>query len=264
MSNPPQADRTQLWSNTEMNTAEDAQRAAAAAEAAKKNFYGASDDFLKKQAENDMLYQQRREGDLRFQASRYSDNQAYVDKHNEPIMAAIRAEEERRAAEMMKGVLGAAAAVVGVNAAVGAMQAATQPPATPAAEPSPVSGAFARLLGLRNPDAVIAREVGPSEMFNSRGASPAMLGMAPTLALVGAVLGETKAPVATNEPAMPASLQPAPTTAPVAPASTQASNEEAAPQRPVRVARNQSMHLDLIPVPKPSSSFFQKMGGSEG
>ncbi len=245
MSQTPATDSSQLLVNTAHDTSAQAAMAAGDLAAAQAALAGAGNDhFAQQQAADAMAFAATQHSNFAHQAQQYQQQQVYVQTHNAPVEAQMRAASEQQAVSMVTGAVSLAATVatVGATASVLGGMADDGPAAAPIV--SPTSG-FAATLAEPTAAEPTTFSTGPSSLFNSRGwNATAAFGIAPSLsdmssvATAGAVMGvET-------------------------PALEEAAPETTAALAPVTRARNQAMHLAMIPAPKPNMAFFKEHGGS--
>lgn len=254
------ADRSQLWSNSAFNPGDAALRHAAAAEEARRALFGASDDdFARRQAESNLFYSQRQASEAEFAGRLYQENQAFIDRHNEPILASIRAAEEVRTTKLMTDVAMGMATVAGASAVLGA--AADGPLAEPPAAPS-LPSRFADTIMPRRGE-MSSFEPSATGVFNARAIVPEnlSLGLGSAMAFTQSLM---PAPGYASIPdAVPATTNPIEPGA-AAPAAT-APAEPAAPMtRPMAPRTNNAfmLELDLANGPKPPTWVTAKSNSS--
>jgi len=257
VSNPP-ADRSQLWTTTLHDTSEEARKAEAALSDAQKMQAGASTAaeadraFIAKQADDARFAAQQQLGAAQHGAKLYQEQSFAVRTHNEPIEAALRAQEEARTRQIMedtaKFAAGAAVATMAVGAAAGA---------GPAVDPYGPTSFFGMMP--RGPATTMA--MGPAALFGALAATPQKLGMEPALdKQLGPVMPAVAIDdVARRSPAVAADAD--------APANAAPAAEPAVTVAPVQRARNMAMELannSLAFGPKPPTWATQKAPGSSG
>lgn len=246
---PPQADASQLWSKPVDYSTDDRARALGYEDEARRmtgavGFAPEGDRaFFEKKAQEAGFMARQAAGNAQFQQQQYQQAAFAVEKHNEPIEAALRAQQEAearaKAAALAQAAIGMAATVAVVDA-VGSSGGLT----------SAVGGLFA------GTGPATTMGMGPAAMFGGLAATPAKLGIAPTLAIAGVAIDDVAKASKSVQAEMAASAAP---TAPEA-------KPAAAPVAPVARATNMAMELannSLAFGPKrPSWAAEKPVGGS--
>lgn len=225
---PPPVDASQLWSKPVDYSTDAAAKAAAFQDEAQKYSAGLSTapeadrTFFEKQADAARFAATQYQGTAAFQKQQY-DGQVYATRtHNEPIEAALRAQQEAETAARLR-----AAAELAATAALATGVAAV------ASQPGGLTGAFSSLVmgegAYATPPTMMA--MGPTAAFGRVGSTAATFGLVSSLdKLLGPAEPTTgTAPVAPS-PTSQAMLD---TSNPITPTASQ----------PARMPYNQAMNL---------------------